>query len=199
LPRPTNADTADDAPPARGSRRAALFRTSIDAGGADAPPLQRVTQRQSELRAVERTTPATVTSTARAPAAPPPMVEPDNGWPIGPAPLGRVAMAELMARMVATPAIVAGQANELGVTKNRIVDLLKGAHKAQAKELAEILMVWLDLASLLVEPTRPGRLRHPRALTTTHLAEIAAKLNATSCPDKSTVKALWAESNEGRT
>ena len=107
-------------------------------------------------------------------------------------------MADLLARMVATPAIVAGQANELGVTKNRVVDLLKGAHKAQAKELAEILMVWLDLADLLVEPTKPNRLRHPRALTTTNLAEIAARLNTTPCPDKATVKAMWAELNEGR-
>jgi hypothetical protein len=126
------------------------------------------------------------------------MVEPDNGFPVGPAPLGRVAMAELLAGMVATPAIIAGQTNELGVTKNRLVDLLKGAHKAQAKELAEILMVWLDLADLLVQPTKPGRLRHPRALTTTNLAEIAARLNATPSPDKATVRAMWAESNEGR-
>ena len=122
------------------------------------------------------------------------MVEPDNGFPIGPAPLGRVAMADLMARIVAAPAIVAGQANELGVTKNRIVDLLKGAHKAQAKELAETLMAWFDLAGLLAEPTRAGRLRHPRALITTNLIEIAAQLGATPCPDRATVQAMWAES-----
>jgi hypothetical protein len=79
-----------------------------------------------------------------------------------------------------------------------VVDLLKSMHKAQAKELAEILLVWFDLATLLVEPTKPGRLRHPRVLTTMNLAEIAARLNATPCPDKGTVKAIWAESNEGR-
>ena len=126
------------------------------------------------------------------------MVEPDNGFPVGPSPLGRVAMAELMARMLATPVIVAGQANELGVTKNRLVDLLKGAHKTEAKALAEVLMVWFDQAGLLVEPTKPGRLRHPRALVTTNLTEIAARLTSTPCPDKGTVTALWAESHEGR-
>jgi hypothetical protein len=105
-------------------------------------------------------------------------------------------MAELLACMVASPAIVAGQPNELGVTKNRVVELLRSAHKAQAKELAEILIAWLDLAHLLVEPTRPARLRHPRALATTNLAEIAARLNATRCPDRATVTAMWAESNE---
>jgi hypothetical protein len=198
LPHTTNRDTiASSALPAS-SRRAALFRTSIGAGDAGAPPLQLVIPRRSELTASEPTPATPATSTAPTPADLPPMVEPDNGWPIGPAPLGRVAMAELMTRIVATPAIVAGQANELGVTKNRLVDLLKGTQKAQAKELAEILMVWLDRAGLLIEPTRPDRLRHPRALTTTNLAEIAAKLNATPCPDTSTVKALWAESNEGR-
>jgi hypothetical protein len=128
-----------------------------------------------------------------------PIVEPDNGWPVGPAPLGRAAMADLMTRLVATPAIAAGQANELGVTKNRLADLFKGIQKAQAKELAEILMAWFDLAGLLVEPTRPGRLRHPRALTTTDLAEIAARLNALPCPDKATVQRMWAESHEGNT
>jgi hypothetical protein len=127
------------------------------------------------------------------------MVEPDNGWPIGPAPLGRVAMAELMARVVSAPAIIAGGANEVGVTKNRLVELLKGAHRAQAKELAEILLAWFDLAGLLVEPTRPGRLRHPRPLVTTNLAEIAARLTATPCPDKATVTALWSESTSGGT
>jgi hypothetical protein len=94
--------------------------------------------------------------------------------------------------------IVAGQANELGVTKNRLVDLLKGAHKTEAKALAEVLIVWFDQAGLLVEPTKPGRLRHPRALVTTNLTEIAARLTSTPCPDKGMVTAMWAESHEGR-
>jgi hypothetical protein len=176
------------------SRRAMLLRASRDAGSAAVLPPPIVHLRPIDPRADEP--PQLATRAYTSPAEPPPMVEPDNGWPIGPAPLGRVAMAELLACMVATPAITAGQANELGVTKNRVVDLLKSGHKAQAKELAEILLVWLDLATLLVEPTKPGRLRHPRALTTLNLAEIAARLNATPCPDKGTVKAMWAESNE---
>ncbi|MFL5800907.1 MAG: hypothetical protein ACJ8CR_04120 [Roseiflexaceae bacterium] len=177
------------------SRLAALLRASRDAGSAATVPLHMLRLHPGDLYTGE---PSIVASALAAAAEPPPMVEPDNGWPIGPAPLGRVAMAELLARMVATPAITAGQANELGVTKNRVVDLLKSAHKAQAKELAEILLVWFDLANLLVEPTKPGRLRHPRALTTLNLAEIAARLDATPCPDKGTVQAMWAESNEGR-
>jgi len=107
-------------------------------------------------------------------------------------------MAELMARVATTPTIIVGQANEIGVTKNRLVELLKGTHKAQAKELAEWLMAWFDLAGVLVEPDKPGRLRHPRPLTTTNVTEIAALLSATLCPDWSTVQALWARSNEGR-
>jgi hypothetical protein len=177
------------------SRRAALLRASRDAGSAAAPPPQIAHLRPTGQRADE---PPLAARAYAASAEPPPMVEPENGFPVGPAPLGRVAMAELLARMVATPAITAGQANELGVTKNRVVDLLKGTHKAQAKELVETLMLWFDVAGLLVEPTKPGRLRHPRALTTMNLAEIAARLNATPCPDKGTVKAMWAESNEGR-
>jgi hypothetical protein len=127
-----------------------------------------------------------------------PIAEPDNGFPVGPAPLGRAAMAELMARIASAPAIIAGQANEVGVTKNRLVELLKGAHKAQARELAETLLAWFDLAGLLAEPSKPGRLRHPRPLTTTSLIELAERLNATPCPDRSTVQMLWARSNEGR-
>jgi hypothetical protein len=60
-------------------------------------------------------------------------------------------------------------------------------------------MAWFDLAGLLVEPTRPGRLRHPRALNTTDLAEIAARLNTLPCPDNATVQRMWAESHEGNT
>jgi hypothetical protein len=126
------------------------------------------------------------------------MGEPENGFPIGPPPLGRAAMAELMARVATAPTIIAGQANEVGVTKNRLVELLKGGHKAQAKELAEWLMAWFDLAGLLAEPDKPGRLRHPRALTTTNLVEIASLLSATPCPDRSTMQLLWARSNEGK-
>ena len=126
------------------------------------------------------------------------MHEPENGWPIGPTPLGRVAMADLMNRVVATSAIVAGLPSEQGVTKNRLVEVFTGIPRAQAKELAEILLVWFDQAGVLVEPTKPGRLRHPSALVTTNLAAIAARLNATPCPDRGTVVAMWAASNEGR-
>jgi hypothetical protein len=188
-------DDNDAAPAAPPSRRAALFRATIDAGGADSPPLQLVQTRHDEPLAASPVAPATSALLA---SGDPPMIEPENGWPIGPAPLGRVALADLLARVVATPAIVAGQANELGVTKNRLVDLLKGTHTTQAKALAEILLAWFDLAGVLVAATKPGRLRHPRALATLNLAELAARLNATPCPDKATVTALWTETHEGR-
>jgi hypothetical protein len=186
-------DTAH-APPR--SQRAALLHATLSAGAADpalsldAPPLH---------DSYPAATPPPAAHVSPAATAPAPMVEPDNGFPVGPAPLGRVAMADLMARIVAAPAIVAGQANELGVTKNRIADLLKGAYTAQARDLAEILMAWFDLAGLLAEPTRAGRLRHPRALITTNLIEIAARLGATPCPDKATAQAMWAESAAGNT
>jgi hypothetical protein len=178
-------------------RRSPLYNRALDAGSANAPPMHLAPARRAAPSSTHESQP-TVWSPLTTSAEPPPMVEPDNGFPVGPVPLGRVAMAELLAHMVATPAIVAGQANELGVTKNRLVDLLKGAHKAQAKALAEVLIVWLDLAGLLVEPTKPGRLRHPRALVTINLPEIAARLATIPCPDKETVTAMWAESHEGR-
>src|SRR5262249_46771414 len=46
------------------------------------------------------------------PYAPARAQEIETGWPIGPAPLGRVAMADLMNRVVAAPAIVAGLPSE---------------------------------------------------------------------------------------
>jgi hypothetical protein len=180
------------APDARPSR-AALLRATRDAGQAAAqsrsllrPLLSAPVMGEPPVGGESNTAPVST-------------VEPENGWPIGPAPLGRLAMADLMTRMVQTPAIISGQANELGVTKNRLVDLLKGTHKAQARELAEILMAWFDLAGLLVAATKPGRLRHPRALATTDLSAIAARLSATPCPDSATVQALWAESQEAST
>lgn len=177
------------------SRGAALLHVACEAGKAAMPFSSPTPQRAAAVAPLPA--PGAESSAAQ-PAAPVLAAEPDNGFPAGPTPLGRVALAELLARLVATPAIVAGQAQEQGVTKNRLAELFKGYQKAQAKELAEVLMVWLDLAGLLVEPTRPGRLRHPRALNTTSLAEIAAKLSATPCPDAQTVQALWAESSEGR-
>ncbi len=194
-PAPPFPDSRHDVPDAQPqSRRAALLLATLDAGAAVDLPLS---------LAAPQYEPSLVAPPSQASPAPPqlvpaPMVEPDNGWPIGPAPLGRIAMADLLARVVATPAIIAGQANELGVTKNRIIELLKGAHKAQAKELAEILMAWFDLAGLLVEPTKPGRLRHPRALVTPNSGGDRGAASDNPCPDKGTVKRLWAESNEGK-
>lgn len=182
------------------SRQAALLRAASAAGRADAPPLAFRPGRggpgtdEQSLQLNEHATQAS----AQLPTQMHPIAELDNGFPIGPAPLGRAAMAELMTMIASTPAIIAGQANEVGVTKNRLVDLLKGTHKAQARELAEWLLAWFDLAGLLAEPSKPGRLRHPRPLTTTSLIEIAERLNATPCPDRSTVQMLWARSNEGR-
>jgi hypothetical protein len=183
-------DTQRAEPPAR-SRRAALLFATIDAGATAAAAALPTAPQWHEAEAQPRPVSASTTATTVEP-----IVEPDNGFPIGPIPLGRVAVADLMTRLVTTPAIVAGQANELGVTKNRLVDLLKGTQKVEAKALAEILMAWFDLAGLLVEPTRPGRLRHPRALVTTDLAEIAVRLNAVPCPDGATVQNMWAESHE---
>ena len=183
------------------SRQAALLRAASAAGRADTPPALAFRASRGALGTDEQPLLLNEHATqvlAQLPTQMHPIAESDNGFPIGPAPLGRAAMAELMARIASSPAMIAGQANEVGVTKNRLVDLLKGAHKAQAKELAEWLMAWFDLAGLLAEPSKPGRLRHPRPLTTTSLIEIAERLNATPCPDRSTVQTLWARSNEGR-
>jgi hypothetical protein len=182
---------ADTAAPA--SRRAVLFRETRDTGDASVPFAPAFVSRPRLLHP-----PSPPDAPQIRPSDPAPMQEPENGWPIGPAPLGRVAMADLMSRVVAAPSIVGGQASEQGVTKNRLAEVLIGVPRAQARELAEILLVWFDAAGLLVEPARVGRLRHPRPLITTNLPEIALRLNATPCPDKSEVAALWTASSEGR-
>ena len=122
--------------------------------------------------------------------------EPDNGWPHGPVPIDHTALATLMGKVVTTPAIINGDANTRGVSKNRLVELL-ALPKAQARDVAETLMVWFDIAELLVEPTKPGRLRHSRALITTELENIRNRLNNTLLPDAASVSAAWAASNEG--
>ena len=180
---------ADIAP----TTRAGLFRHSRETGAASALDVSTFEPRPRP----PSTAPLSI-AVPESPSDAAPIQELENGWPIGPAPLGRVAMADIVSRVVATPAIVAGLPSEQGVTKNRLAEVFTGIPRAQAKELAEILMVWFDQAGLLVEPTRPGRLRHPRALITPNLPEIAGRLNATPCPDKATVRALWTESGEER-
>ncbi len=160
------------------SHLGALLRAARMAGCADALP--------RTLPA-----PAQISQTAE-----PLAEEADNRWPAGPAPLGRAALAELMARVVTAPAITNGLPNERGLTKNRLAEQIQ-LPAAQAKALAETLLAWFDLAGVLVEPPHPERLRHPRALRTTDLAEMAALLHATPCPDQTTVQALWARTDEG--
>jgi hypothetical protein len=159
------------------SRLAALLRAARAAGRTDASP--------RTLPEVEQ---LVLTTAALA-------AEPENGWPFGPAPLGRAALAELLARVVAAPVITSRLPNERGLTKNRLAEQIQ-LPAAQAKALAETLLAWFDLAGVLVEPSHPERLRHPRALRTTDLAEIAALLHATPCPDNATVQALWARADE---
>ena len=160
------------------SRLAALLRAARAAGRADASPRVLTEVAQSSQ------------------AAEPLAEEVDNGWPFGPAPLGRAALAELLARVVAAPALTSGLPNERGLTKNRLAEQIQ-LPATQAKALAETLLAWFDLAGVLVEPTQPERLRHPRALRTTDLAEIAALLHTTPCPDGATVQALWTRLPEG--
>jgi hypothetical protein len=121
--------------------------------------------------------------------------EPDNGWPAGPAPIGPAALAELLARVVADPDILSGRGdpNNIGASKKRLASLLTAAGLGPAKELSETLLLWLDQAGVLAEPAKPGhRLRHPRPLATTDLAEIGTRLRQTPCPDAETVRAVWA-------
>jgi hypothetical protein len=117
-----------------------------------------------------------------------------SGWPSGPHPLGSAALRDLVARVVVSPLVTEGAANERGLTKNRLAELLRDLPKAQARDSAAVLMAWFDLAGLLAPPDRPGRLRHPRALAVTQLEEIAQRLAATPIPDATIVAQLWAES-----
>jgi hypothetical protein len=120
-------------------------------------------------------------------------VEPDNGWPPGPAPLGRVALAELFTRIITTPSMTAGSnPAQIGLTQNRLVDLLKGQYvQAPLKDLARTLLVWFELAGLLADAPPATRWRTPRPLTTSELPTIAVRLSATPIPDSHTVRAAW--------
>jgi hypothetical protein len=134
------------------------------------------------------------TAAGGAPGTPPTSnVEPDNGWPYGPAPLGRAALAELLARVVAAPSITTGSnPAQIGLTQNRLVDLLKGQYaQAPLKDLARTLLVWFEQAGLLADAPLATRWRTPRPLTTTELPAIAARLNATPIPDSEAVRAAW--------
>lgn len=121
--------------------------------------------------------------------------EADNGWPCRPAGLGRVALAELLARVVVAPSIIAGSnPAQVGVTQNRLVGLLTDRHShAEARDIARALLVWFDLTGVLADVPPAMRWRAPRSLTKTDLAQIAALLNATPCPDRATVRALFQE------
>src|SRR5262245_35548187 len=85
------------------SRRASLFRATLQAGDMNTPSMLAYVPSPSSGAADESSLDHPHIS---------PLDEPDNGWPAGPAPLGRIALAELMARMVSAPTIVTGPANE---------------------------------------------------------------------------------------
>jgi hypothetical protein len=122
-----------------------------------------------------------------------PDVELDNGWPTGPAPLGRAALAELFTRIIAAPSITTGSnPAQIGLTQNRLVDLIKGQFPHTAtKDLARTLLAWFELSGLLAAAPSATRWRTPRALTTTELSTIAARLSATPVPDLAAVRAAW--------
>ena len=120
------------------------------------------------------------------------MAAPDTGWPAGPPPLGPHELEALLARLIASPKINAGQLDQRGLTKNRLAELI--AHKAAARTLAEILLVWFDQAQILAAPRTSGRLHQPRPLATTDLTTIAACLNRTPLPDAAMVDTTWRQS-----
>lgn len=150
---------------------------------------------RAEQLTLLRPAPARIAAPDDRPTSPgTPPAEPENGWPAGPAPLGRAALADLMARVVADSEIchgVGGDRNSVGVSKHRLLRLLS-LPKSQGRPLAETLMLWMDLAGLLTEPTHAGgRLRHNRPLQATELRDIAARLGATPIPDSAAVRAAW--------
>ena len=156
--------------------------------------------RQSRERASAAQPPMpSVSASPCAPAVSPalPQAEPDTGWPVGPAPIGRAALQELMACVVTATAIISGAPNQIGVTQNRLAELLRGRYaNAQPRELARVLLVWFDLAGLIAPASAAMRWRSPRPLTTTDLAEVARMLGATPCPDAARAAALLAGKDE---
>lgn len=101
-------------------------------------------------------------------------------WPMGPGGMTSADVGELITRLRSDPAIVA--ATPPGVTKGRLRSIVEGA-------LADPLLVWLDAAGVLVEPTRPEvRWREPRLLRAEDDAAIAERLAATPLPDEAAVR-----------
>lgn len=101
-------------------------------------------------------------------------------WPTGPGGMTPADVGELVARLRSDPAIIA--ATPAGVTKGRLRGIVDGA-------LAELLMVWLNAAGVLAEPSRPEvRWREPRLLRADDDAAIAERLAATPLPDEAAVR-----------
>jgi hypothetical protein len=122
----------------------------------------------------------------------------DTGWPHGLLGLTPSALAALLAHIVSDMAFTtAPQLDQIGVTKRRLQSAgLKLAlfPEPQARPLAEALMVWFDVASILADPAHPHdhRLNQPRALATSDLAWITERLRATPPPTPEAVRVAFA-------
>jgi hypothetical protein len=94
-----------------------------------------------------------------------------------------VLVEALIKRLLSDPAILG--ATPPGLTKNRLKPLLEGP-------FVEPLLVWLDAAAVLTEPSKPEvRWREPRVLRSADLAWIAERLHATPLPDAAAVRAAF--------
>jgi hypothetical protein len=104
-------------------------------------------------------------------------------WPAGPGRMRPALVEALIKRLLSDPAILG--ATPPGLTKNRLKPLIEGP-------LVEPLLVWLDAAEVLTEPSKPEvRWREPRVLRSADLAWIAERLRATPLPDAAAVRAAF--------
>jgi hypothetical protein len=110
-------------------------------------------------------------------------------WPAGPGGMSPEVLGELIAQILAEPTFRSTRRGQSGITKGRLAGL---RHPALGEANARTLMVWLDRASLLMQPEDgQSAWRAPRVFITDDLDEIAEMLRETPLPTPDEVRSAY--------
>ena len=177
LSTPPSPATTQDSPAAPTSPLAVLLDRALAAGKESRTHAKPATALAAGTRAAATTDQAASrTALALSPE------EQGTMWPAGPGRMRPALVEALIKRLLSDPAILG--AAPPGLTKNRLKPLVEGP-------LVEPLLVWLDAADVLTEPSKPElRWREPRVLRSADLPWLAERLRGTPLPDAVTVRAV---------
>lgn len=110
-------------------------------------------------------------------------------WPVGPGGMPPEVLGELIAQILAEPTFRSTRRGQSGITKGRLTGL---RHPALSEANARSLMVWLDRASLLMQPEDgQSAWRAPRVFITDDLDAIAEILHAIPLPTPDEVRSAY--------